>query len=162
MENSNRNSVNGENNDILLPLLLRWKGRKLVDILVVVDEAEDDVGGQVKNAAVVVAILLLLLLDCCSTRRRLVPTMTAACLLAVAQYGVKNIDIIAIIKTEDVVIVFNENVVGRWRIFLVAFVVEEILDITTADDEMNNEDDDEEDVAGDDVYTIWNIGFVLT
>ena len=78
--------------------------------------------------------------------------MTAAFLLAVAQYGVKNIDIIAI-KTEDVVIVFNENVVGRWRIFLVAFVVEEILDITT-DDEMNNEaddddDDDEEDVAGD-------------
>lgn len=56
MENSNRNSVNGENNDVLLPLLLRWKGRKLVDILVVVDEAEDDVGGQVKNAAVVVAI----------------------------------------------------------------------------------------------------------
>ncbi len=56
VENSNRNSVNGENNDVLLPLLLRWKGRKLVDILVVVDEAEDDVGGQVKNAAVVVAI----------------------------------------------------------------------------------------------------------
>lgn len=87
--------------------------------------------------------------------------MTAACLLAVAQYGVKNIDIIiAIIKTEDVVIVFNENVVGRWRIFLVAFVVEEILDITTADDEMNNEtdDDEDEDVAGDDVDTIWNIG----
>ena len=95
--------------------------------------------------------------------------MTAACLLAVAQYGVKNIDIIiAIIKTEDVVvIVFNENVVvGRWRIFLVAFVVEEILDITTADDEMNNEaddddDDEEEDVAGDD-DTIWIIGLCAT